>query len=73
MACPYLREVVMLFCDALSVKKPVPADRVVSDGPCSCGDFERCPVFLEVMARVRQIEQQQQGASREETERKDPP
>jgi hypothetical protein len=60
----------MLFCDALSVKKPLPADRIVNDGPCACGDFEKCPVFLEVMDRLRQVEQQ--SAGRDEPSRKDP-
>ncbi len=53
MGCPYLREVVMVYCDALPQKKPVPADRLANSGHCACAGFQSCPVFLEAMARVK--------------------
>ena len=49
MACPHLREVVMLFCDACPVKKMLPLDRIATANPC-LGDYETCPVFRDVMA-----------------------
>lgn len=49
MACPHLKEVVMLFCDAYPVKKMLPLDRVVSADPC-LGEFAGCPVFRELHA-----------------------
>ena len=45
MSCPYLKEVVMLYCDACLVKKMVPLDRLVSTNPCIAHDFKGCPLF----------------------------
>jgi hypothetical protein len=44
MACPHLKEVVMLFCDAYPVKKPLPLDRIATADPC-LGHFDACPFF----------------------------
>ncbi|OFW19733.1 MAG: hypothetical protein A3G21_13195 [Acidobacteria bacterium RIFCSPLOWO2_12_FULL_66_21] len=51
MACPYLKEVVMLFCDAYPVKKMLPLDRIVSANPC-LGEFHGCPLFQDILTRV---------------------
>ena len=51
MACPYLKEVVMLFCDAYCIKKMLPLDRIATANPC-LGEFGACPLFQEVMARL---------------------
>ena len=51
MACPYLREAVMLSCDACPVKKMLPLDRIATANPC-LGEFHSCPVFKEVVARL---------------------
>lgn len=51
MACPYLKEVVMLFCDAYCVKKMLPLDRIATANPC-LGEFNGCPLFQEVMAKL---------------------
>ncbi len=45
MSCPYLKEVVMLYCDAYPIKKMVPLDRLVSTNPCIAQDFKDCPLF----------------------------
>jgi hypothetical protein len=49
MACPHLREVVMLFCDGCPVKKMLPLDRIATANPC-LGDYQACPLFKELMA-----------------------
>ena len=51
MACPYLREAVMLSCDACPIKKMLPLDRIATANPC-LGEFHSCPMFKEVMARL---------------------
>jgi hypothetical protein len=51
MACPHLKEVVMLFCDAYPAKKMLPLDRIATADPCLCG-FETCPIFQELLARI---------------------
>ncbi len=53
MSCPHLKEVVMLFCRAYPVKKMVPLDRIASASPCLAQDFENCPLYKEVLARLR--------------------
>ncbi len=45
MPCPYLKEVVMLYCDACAVKKMIPLDRLVSADPCLAQRWKDCPVF----------------------------
>jgi len=52
MSCPYLKEVVMLFCDAYPVKKMLPLDRIATAHPCLGQDFEKCPLFRELVARL---------------------
>jgi hypothetical protein len=53
MSCPYLREVVMLYCQAYPVKKLVPLDRIASADPCLGHDYEACPLFKDVLTRIR--------------------
>lgn len=53
MSCPYLKEVVMLYCSGFTVKKMVPLERVVSASPCLTQDFERCPLYQEILGRLR--------------------
>lgn len=51
MACPHLKEVVMLFCDAYPVKKMLPLDRIATADPC-LGQFHQCPLYAEAMGRL---------------------
>ena len=50
MACPYLKEVVMLSCEAFHLKKMLPLDRIATGNPC-LGEFQGCPFFKECSAR----------------------
>jgi len=52
MSCPYLKEVVMLFCSGHPARKMVPLDRIVSASPCLTQDFEQCPLYRELLARM---------------------
>jgi hypothetical protein len=47
-ACPFLKEVVMIYCDACPSRKLLPRNQVVSLGPCSSTDFTTCPLFREI-------------------------
>jgi hypothetical protein len=51
-ACPWLKQVVMLFCDACPTKKMVPRDQLVSQGPCLAGSFEECAMYREMARRI---------------------
>jgi hypothetical protein len=53
MSCPYLKEVVMLYCQAYPVRKLVPLDRIASADPCLGHDYEACPLFKDVLTRIR--------------------
>ena len=50
--CPFLKEVVMIYCDACPSRKLLPRDQVVSMGPCSSTDFTACPLFGEISRAV---------------------
>lgn len=62
MACPYLEEVVMVFCRAYPVRKMVPRDRITSASRCLGEDFQSCPLFRELMDR-RVLAEQEAAAS----------
>jgi len=51
--CPFLKEVVMMYCDACPMKKLLPRDHLVSASPCLADDFTRCPLFQDAMGRAR--------------------
>ena len=52
MGCPHLKEVVMLFCDAYPVKKMLPLDRIASAHPCLGREFDKCPLYRELVERL---------------------
>lgn len=71
MACPYLKEVRMVFCRAYPVRKLVPLDQLVSVSCCETGcAFEGCTAFKEARARVE--EAAEEGALLDELDREDP-
>ncbi len=51
MTCPYLKQVVMLYCDACPLKKMVPLDHLVSASPCMAQDYRDCVLYREVVRR----------------------
>jgi hypothetical protein len=50
--CPFLKEVVMIYCDACPSRKLLPRNQVVSLGPCSSTDFTACPLFREITSGI---------------------
>ena len=52
MTCPYLKEVVMLYCDACPVKKMVPLDHLASASPCLLLDYKGCPLYQELAEKL---------------------
>ena len=62
MSCPYLKEVVMLYCQAYPVKKLIPLDRIASAEPCLGHEFEACPLFKDVLTRMRAHSQPETSA-----------
>ena len=66
---PFFKEVVMALCDACACKKPLPVNQLVPSGRCGQGDFSRCPIFLEAMARQRQASGEAPEGPNKEKER----
>ena len=52
LTCPYLKEVVMLYCDACPFKKMVPLDHLVSASPCLAQEYQTCRHFMEAVAAL---------------------
>ena len=48
--CPYLKEIIMVFCEAFPAKK-MPLEGMTSPSRCF-GDFSNCPLFAELAAQV---------------------
>ena len=57
MSCPYLKEVVMLYCSGFPVRKMVPLDRIVSASPCLTQDFNHCPLYREILTKLESCAQ----------------
>ena len=51
MSCPFLKEVVMLYCGACSMRKMLPLDRIATASPCLAEDFLQCPMYQDAAAR----------------------
>ena len=51
--CPWLKQVVMLYCDACPAKKLVPKGQLVSMGPCLAGSFTECGMYRERTRSLR--------------------
>jgi hypothetical protein len=52
MTCPFLEEVMMVYCRAYPVRKLVPKHGITTDSPCMCEGYAGCPFFKEIMARL---------------------
>ena len=50
--CPFLKEVVMLYCEACPQRKHLPRNQVVSMGPCTSKDFTQCALYLDMTRRA---------------------
>jgi len=64
MTCPYLKEVVMLYCDACPFKKMVPLEQLVSVSPCLAQDFRSCRHFIEAVATAASASAEAAGKER---------
>jgi hypothetical protein len=50
--CPFLGEILMEYCRAYPVKKPVPKSQSTTKSPCAGGEFRACPLFREILAKL---------------------
>lgn len=50
--CPFLREVVMVYCRAYPVRKLIPKHQITSGSLCMGEGYMVCPFFKEIMARL---------------------
>ncbi len=66
MSCPYLTEVVMVFCQASPVKKLIPTDRVSTASACDGESFVTCPLYREAFRRAQRTVEELQAEERKE-------
>jgi hypothetical protein len=52
MMCPFLEEIVMVYCRAYPVRKLVPKYAITTESACMCEGYVGCPLFKEIMARL---------------------
>lgn len=50
--CPFLEEIVMVYCRAYPIRKLIPRDRITTGSPCMVNGYMGCPFFKEIMARL---------------------
>ncbi len=55
MACPYLREIVMLHCEACPYHKALPLDKLASASPCLALEFRDCPIYQDAVAQAHHM------------------
>ena len=48
--CPFLGEMVVMFCQAYPVRKPVPKHLITASNPCAGKGYKGCPFFKDIMA-----------------------
>ncbi len=70
MRCPFFEEVLVAFCRAYPVKKMVPSDRIQANCVCTNEEFDDCPLFREIMAKVEgaRIAANDSGSKRQKSE-----
>jgi hypothetical protein len=66
MPCPFLEEIVMVYCRAYPVRKLIPSHKVTTDSPCMGEGYQKCPFFQEHAAGVESVfPRQREGVSGE--------
>ena len=50
--CPFLGEMVVVYCQAYPVRKPVPKHQITANNPCAGQRYKQCPFFSEIMAEL---------------------
>jgi len=47
--CPFLGEMVVMYCQAFPVRKPVPKHLITTNNPCAGKGYKGCPFFKDIM------------------------
>ena len=55
MTCPFLEEILMVYCRAYPVKKPLPKMPMTTACPCVGEGYQNCSFFQELMTRAERI------------------
>jgi len=64
MACPYLVEVRMVYCQASPVRKPIPSDRISTASACDGDGYRGCPLYRDALARALHVIEELEGESK---------
>ncbi|MBI2987739.1 MAG: hypothetical protein HYY45_13325 [Deltaproteobacteria bacterium] len=66
MPCPFLKEIVMAYCRAYPVKKPVPRSQIMTASPCMGEGYRECGFYKEIVAQIEgATDQEPKGFRRE--------
>jgi hypothetical protein len=66
MPCPFLEEIVMVYCRAYPVRKLVPKHQITTTSPCTGEGYTQCSLFKEIMARLEAASGERPGLIRRE-------
>ncbi|HTP52303.1 MAG TPA: hypothetical protein VMK42_16555 [Anaeromyxobacteraceae bacterium] len=66
MACPYLVEVTMVYCQASPVRKAIPSDRISTASTCDGDAYRGCPLYKEALARALHVIEELEEESKPE-------
>ncbi|MBI3989475.1 MAG: hypothetical protein HY347_07640 [candidate division NC10 bacterium] len=67
MTCPFLEEIVMVYCRAYPVRKLVPKHQITTGNPCAGEGYMNCPFFKEIMARLESASGEEPEVIKRET------
>jgi len=62
--CPFLEEVIMVYCSACQSRKMLPKDQLVMQNSCE-GEYNTCPIFKEFLSNQKKEEMMPQEAAQE--------
>jgi hypothetical protein len=72
MPCPFLEEIVMVYCEAYPVRKLVPKHQITTESLCAGDGYKACPFFKEISARLESASLKGAGVIEGETLREGP-
>lgn len=58
MTCPFLEEILMAYCRAYPIRKPVPKHQITTASPCMGEGYAQCPIFRELLVKFQAVASQ---------------
>ena len=61
MPCPFLEEILMVYCRAYPVRKLIHSHKMTTASPCMAEGYRQCPFFQEHMADLEPVLPREEG------------